>query len=171
MSFEIDRDNLLTYFGYAVKSYTKFKERGTLREKLARQLRELRELKPDAEFRKKLAELEERIANVIDKERQILTRQKKETGLQNRLKNRMAELEKKLTYFIEFHKQKRPEIKIGNKTKERQMLVLALKKQIAATLLMCAKLKKSKNYPAKELAKIEGRLAALKEKLKKIPGL
>lgn len=166
MSFEIDKDNLLTYFGYTLKSYSKFKERGLLREKLARQLKELRELKADAKFRKKLKELEERIISVIDKERQILTRQKKETSLQNRLKNRMAELEKKLTYFIDFHRQQMP--KTGPaRAKERQTTITALKKQIAVTSLMCSRLKKSKSCPTKELAKIEKRLAVLKEKLRK----
>ncbi len=169
MAFEIDRDNLLNYFGYLTKAAKKLEEKRVSREKLIEELNELKKLKLGANVRVRFKELEKRVGQVIEKERQILNKQKEEEGLQERIERRIAELETKLTGYIEYKKQREERFRqLEEKIKEKSSIIPALKKQIKATETLYKQIKKSRRYPAKDIKRLELRLGELKEKLKRI---
>ncbi len=167
MAFEVDKDNLLTYFGYLLKSFSKFEEKEISREKLAAELKEFRKLRISPAIKKHLSMLERHMEDVVWKEKQIMKRQKKERDVQGDIKTSIKMLEKKLSSFIEKQKEK-TEIyqKIEEKIKGKSAVMPTLKKQIARMEALHADIKKSKKYSAEEVAGIEKRLSKLKEKVK-----
>lgn len=169
MAFEVDRDNLLTYFGYLLKSFSKFEEKELSREKLAAELKEFRKLKISPAIKKHLSMLEKHMEDVIGKEKQIMKRQKKEKDVQEEIKTRIKMLEKRLSSFIEKQKEKTGIYqKIEEKIKGKSAVMPSLKKQVAKMEALYTDIKKSKKYSAEEIAGIEKRLNELKEKVKNI---
>lgn len=168
MAFEIDRDNLLNYFGYLAKASKKLEEKRVSRERLIEELVALKKLKLGVNVRLRLKELEKRIEQAIKKERQILTKQREEEGLQERIARRIAELEGKLTGYIEHRKQKEERFRqLEEKIKGRSLIIPALKKQIEAAETLYRQIRKSGKYPVKDIKRLELSLNRLREKLKR----
>lgn len=167
MAFEIDRDNLLNYFGYLAKASKKLEEKRVSRERLIEELVALKKLKLGINVRLRLKELEKRIEQAIKKEGQILAKQREGEGLQERIARRMAELEGKLTGYIERRKQKEERFRqLEEKIKGRSLIIPALKKQIQAAETLYRQIRKSGKYSVKDIKRLELSLNRLREKLK-----
>lgn len=167
MDFETDKDNLLTYFGYLIKSFSKFRERTLSREKLSQELEALQKLKTSPQIKRRLKEIEKKMEDVIEKEKMILLSQKKEASSQFDVKKRVEILEKKLTKFLELQKTKQEGYKKIRLVQEKKKAISFLKKQIDETEKIYKQIRKAKECSKKDILKIEKRLKDLKEKLRK----
>lgn len=121
-------------------------------------------------FNQELQALEQRMSNLIEAEKKIMTRQQQEYTFSSFLEGRIAAMEKKIDEFLKYKEERRKKVeelehKIKNKTITRTERIFLVKQQINNLEKKLENLKKSKKYSEEDLKKIEERIKFLKQKL------
>ena len=170
MAFEIDDDKAQTFFLRCILSSRKFQEREVSRKKLVGHLEKLRNVKINKAFQHHLDELDKKLADLLEKERAILSSQRAEHGLHGRLNNKIKDLENKLTGYLEFKKTKMIRIKeLEDRIKKRfeeKDRVAKLQGEIEGLEMVFTSLQQSGSFPPAKLKPIKNKINQLKEQIK-----
>lgn len=169
MAYEVDSDKVQTLFLRCLLARKKFEEKKISRKKLVDQLESLRKVKINKAFQHELDELDKRLADLLEKERTIVSSQKAEHSLNERLNVKIIDLEKKLTGYLDFKKNKIKRIKELETRVEKRIEEKArkakLKGKIEGLELVFNGLKRAGGFPADKLQKIQNKIKELKKQV------
>ncbi len=165
-----DREGAEHLFVHCLAASQKFSHREMSKQELVSKLKKLAQFSVDRSFRQHLAELEDRINDVIKKERRILTVTARERDVEKSIQEKINALEEKVSHYIEqkaVHevKIKELETKVRARMQRRQM-IHELKNHISAVEEMYDEIVQTRYlYDPAKIRRVEAKLAALKERL------
>jgi chromosome segregation ATPase len=162
----IDRTKALTYKKYLAKAASKMAGRDFAREKLEEQIVQLRKLSGD-DVKKHLDELERRIADAIEREKQLLGHKAEEDSFHRKLRDRMEALEKQIHGYLSSREQRLSRVaeleqKIADRLKDKSQQLVLLKDEVARLERLAAEVENDKGA-AKKLEKMRQRIDDVKK--------
>ncbi len=161
---------LLSHLSRASK---KTVQREEAKQKLAEQVEKLKKVGKSKIYKKEIKKLEKRLADVLEKEEEILRHQKTREVFSRRAREKIDELEKKLSRYIETKKQREKRIaeleeKVRKKFIIEQREVEILEQQITNLERLFGKISGEKKYSKSQLEKVKKKIETLKTRLKKV---
>jgi len=164
----IDRQKSSLFLYYLARSSKKVQERELRKRKVQIAIKQLKKLSTK-HLHEHIDQLETHVATALDKESQILDRQKQEDLLHGDLKKKIVKLEGKLTKYMDTQDQRKERIqeledKIKQKFEVKKEKVKTLKEDYKNLLKLYKQAKKSK-VNKERLLSIANRLTELKTKI------
>ncbi len=170
MAFEPDSEKLETFYLHILKSAQKYKQKKVAREKLVKQLGELKKLKVNKAFKSKVEALEHSIIEVVNTEKRILKAQESEGAVQKQLREKIAALEHKIASYVQLQEQRKQRIvelehKVQERMKKREMNA-ALQGEVEGLEIVYHKLKRKGVEAPDVLNRIGDKIKELKGRMR-----
>jgi hypothetical protein len=162
----IDRMKALTYKKYLSKAAAKMAERDYARQKLEEQIVQLRKLS-SGDVQKHLDELERRIGEAIDCEKQLLGHKLEEDTFHRKLRDRMEALETQIHRYLESREDRLARVaeleqKIAERLKDKSQQLVLLKDEVGRMERLAGELEGDKRS-AKRLDRLQKRINEVKK--------
>jgi len=172
-SRDVDVDKTRLLLSHLSRAARKIKQKEEARGKLAEQVEKLKKVSKSRVSRKEIKELEKRLADVLQKEEEILRHQKTREMFSRRVREKIEELEKKLSRYIETKRQRERRItelegKIRRRFAVEQREVEILEQQITGLEELFGRISGEKRYSKAQLRKVKSKIESLKKRLKKV---
>ncbi|MBW2969672.1 hypothetical protein KY319_00960 [Candidatus Woesearchaeota archaeon] len=164
----VDRTKSSLILYYLAKATHKQTQREIAKKKVQLSIKQLKKISTKT-LQKNLEELEGHIAEAIQREQQIQTRQKGEEAVHGALKHKITQLETKLGRYLETQEQRKKRIqeleeKIKHKFETKREKIQTLKEDLNKLTKMLQSAKKAKANK-KRLERIEKRIKQVKNKI------
>lgn len=161
---------LLSHLMRAVNKVGKRKE---AKRKLEEQVQKLKKSTKAKSTRKEIRELEKRLADVLEKEEEILRHQKTREISGRRLRDRIHELEAKLSKYIESKRQREKRIagleeKIRKKFSAEKRQVDILEEQLVHLERLFDKISGDRKYTKTQINSVRKKIDSLRKRLAKV---
>lgn len=172
-SKDIDKEKANLVLTHLSKAFKKISEKDFAKERLQQQVNRLKNQSRSKGYRKEIAELEKRLAEVLEKEDEILRHHKSREAATRRVREKINEVEERLTKYIE-SKRKRDqrvrelEEKIKRRFSVEQRQVDILAEQLGGLEKLYSKISGEKQYSKAQLSKVKKKIESLKKKLAKV---
>ena len=168
-----DKDKAQHLFLHCIGASLKFSHRAMSKRELVDKLKKISQFSVDRSFRQHLIELEDRINDLVKKERRILTVTKREREDEKTIQSKIDALEEKLSKYIQQKAEheiriKELETKVSSRMKRKQA-VHEIKVQIHALQDIYDEIVQTRYlYDPAKVRTVEQRLASLKKRLEEM---
>ncbi len=152
----------------------KINERKTAKEELSRQFKKVKDISlPKTKqpiLERELKELQNKISNVVEAEKKLVTQQQRDFFMTKELERRINAFEQKINEFLSYRKERQIKVEALEKKIKKNVMTRTqrknnLQQQIKKLEDKYNLIKKSKQYNPELLEKIEERINNLKQKL------
>lgn len=168
---DIEKTRLfLRHLGRASKTVL---EKDAAKQKLQEQVSKLKKMSKAKEYRKEMRELEKRLADVVEKEEEIIRHQRTKGISTRRMREKIQELEKRLTHYLEKRKIREKRIaELEDKIRKRFMVeqnqIEIIEEQLKGLERIYENISSQKKHTKEELAAVKGKIKKLKKRLGKV---
>ncbi len=158
---------MLSYLGRALKHYD---ERQFAKQKLRIELKKLKKVSTKS-MKKYLDNLEGSISDAIKKEQRILKHQQKEDVFHGNIKERIKELEGRLSRYLAIHEARAQKVRLLENAMASEQLhkeekISTIKKSLAKVEKIHKDLSKNKKYSKKQVADIGRVIERIRKKVR-----
>lgn len=169
----VDTDKARVLISHLNRAAGKVKEKDIAREQLEDQLKKIKKLSKAKNYRKEMRELEKKLSNVLEKEEELIMHQKKRDIFFKRLRERIDELEKKLTRYIDTKKLREKKLaEVEDQVRRRyaaeQHEIDLLEEHLAGLQGMFERISTEKFHTRSELERVKEKIEELKGRLGKV---
>lgn len=169
MAWEYDKFKAQILFTHMLRASRKFEEKHKAKEELVGSLKKISKFKVNREFKKEINALKSHIDNLMDKQSVILKKQTSGQGLNDQLRKKIHDLERKLGLYIEEKKEKNKRIaELEQRIKARQarqQAVGVIQGELEGLETVYANLRATGQLTPSQLQKLEGKISLLKGKM------
>lgn len=170
---DIDEGKTRLLLSHLNKALDKVNKREESRKKLREQMEKVRKASRSKAHMKEMKELEKRLADVIEKEQEMIMHHRARESFNRRIKDKIDELETKLSRYLAAKRKRGARIKeLEKKIKRRfaaeQKEIEILEEQIMGIEEMYRKISGEKTHTKDELDRVKKKIESLKERLSKI---
>lgn len=173
MEQNFDFENAKTMLKHLAEAAKKSRQKEGAVQKLEEQVQKLKKGAKDRITKKDVIELEKRLSQVVQTEDTILRKQRLKEMINRRLAERIADLEKKLTAYIESKIKREEKLKALEKDVikraeiERQQIKI-IEEQLLALERMYSKISSERQYSRMQLVRVKSKISSLKTRLDRV---